>query len=120
MKKFFYACDEILRMKWFTKQLVGFNVVRFFGHLLIHNSRHQYDRRVAQFGMLFYELAKLVTVFVRHDDVTDDGIRNCLGEQADCRGDIGAGDDIEIFAAKSDLHDLAHGGAVVYEINIRN
>src|SRR5580704_6098251 len=69
--------------------------------------------------MLFDELAKLVAIFIRHDDVADDGVRNCLGEQADCRSDVGASDDIKIFAAKRDLYDLAHRGAVVNEINVR-
>src|ERR1700678_825630 len=70
--------------------------------------------------MLFDELAKLVAVFIRHDDVTDDGVRNGLGEQGDRRGDVGTGDDIKIFAAKCDLYDFAHSGAVVNEINIRH
>src|SRR5437588_995566 len=62
-------------------------------------------------------LADFVAIFVRHDDVTDDDVRTPLFELAERAGCVTVGDDVDVFATECNLDHLAHGGAVVNEID---
>src|SRR5690242_6024848 len=69
--------------------------------------------------MLLHVQAEMVAIFVRHNHVADhSGGRRPL-KLSDRGGHVGTGHDIEILAAKSDLDDFAHRGAVINEIYIR-
>src|SRR5712692_6854446 len=58
-----------------------------------------------------------VAVLTGHDDVGDHGIGRILRELRKSGGGVAAGDDVDALAAKSNLDDFAHGGAVVNEID---
>ena len=89
-----------------------------FGNLFVDHSRHQENRRPAKQRVLLDEFAKLVSIFVRHDDIADDGVGNCLFKLSYGGGHVGARHDIKIFTTKGDLDHLAHRGAVVDEIHV--
>ena len=67
--------------------------------------------------MLLDVLADFIAVFVGHDDVGDDHVGPGLFDLGEGAGSIMAGDDVDVLAAEGDLDDLAHGGAVVNEID---
>src|SRR6266446_9367300 len=113
----FYAANQFLRLKGFADQFIGFHGDGLVGDGFVDDTGHQDDRNRAEFRVLLDLRADGVAVLVRHDDVGDDGIRRILGELREGRGGIGAGDDVEALAAKSNLDDFAHGGAVVNEIH---
>src|SRR3979409_2053351 len=118
IQEFLHTSDQFLRMKRLSNQLVRFDIMGPLGDLFVDYSGHQEDRRPAKKWVLLNVLAKLVSVFVRHDDVTDDGIGRSAVKLSDGGGHVGASDDVEIFTAKGDLDHLAHGGAVIDEIYI--
>src|SRR5579863_5188572 len=63
--------------------------------------------------------ANRVAILVRHDDVGDDHVGRVFRELPERRGRIRASDHVNILAAKCDLDDFAHGGAVIDKINGR-
>src|SRR6266436_7669922 len=69
--------------------------------------------------MLLDLAADRVAVLIGHDDVGDDGIGRRLFELSDGGRSIARGDDGDVLAAKGNLDDFAHGGAVVNEIDGR-
>src|SRR5258708_6829841 len=69
--------------------------------------------------MLLDELADFVSIFIRHDHVGDDNVRPGLLELAERGGGIVVGDHVDVLAAEGDLYHLAHGRAVINEINRR-
>src|SRR5260370_30635550 len=59
-----------------------------------------------------------ITGLFRHYHAGDDDVRAVLFELCQRRGSVGSVNHIYILAAKSDLDDFAHGGAVVDEVDI--
>src|SRR6185312_17208682 len=109
--------DEVLRLKWFADEFISFYGEGALGYGTVDHAGHQDDRRAAEVGMLFDELTDLVAVFVWHDDVTDDDVRAALFKLTEGAGCVTVGDDVDVFATEGDLDHLAHGGAVVNEID---
>ena len=65
--------------------------------------------------MLFYVLADLVSILVRHNDVGDYNIRLALLDGGQCTGGVSIRDYVNVLASKRDLDHLAHGRAIAYE-----
>src|SRR5262249_55184374 len=66
---------------------------------------------------VFDVLAIFIAVFFRHDDVCDYYVGFGSLDFTEGTGRVMACNYIDVFAAESDLDDLAHGGAVVNEID---
>ena len=69
--------------------------------------------------MLFNLAANRIAVLIGHDDVGNHNIRAILFELRQSGSSVRASDHMDIFAAKRDLDDFAHGRAVVDEIDRR-
>src|SRR5258708_33340629 len=80
IQELLYTSDQFLRMKRLSNQLVRFDFMSPLGDLFVDYSGHQEDRRPAKKRVLLDVLAKLVCIFVRHDDGTDDGIRRRMAQ----------------------------------------
>src|SRR5438270_13020703 len=65
-------------------------------------------------------LANVVTVFVRHDHVSDHNIRLRHFDFSQRRGRIVTGHHIDVLTAKGDLDHFAHGRTVVNKIDSGN
>jgi hypothetical protein len=109
--------DEVLRLKGLADKLIGLHRECFFRDRAVHHSGHQDDRRAGELWILLDVLADLVAIFIGHDHVGDDDVRLGLLDLSEGGGGIVAGYDVDVLAAEGDLDDLAHGGAVINEIN---
>src|SRR5262249_30209629 len=107
-------------LKRLAKKLVGADGECSFCNGPVDDSRHQHDRGLRQLRMALDVLANIITVFVRHDDVSDDDIRPILLDLSQCLRGVVACHYIDVFPAEGDLDHFAHGGAVVNEIHSRD
>src|SRR5260370_39896863 len=69
--------------------------------------------------MLLDLTADGVAVLIGHDHVGDYHVGAILLELCRVRGRVGAGNHVDILAAKGDLDDFAHGGTVINEVDGR-
>src|SRR5579859_444251 len=113
----FHAGDQVLGLEGFAQQFVGFDQERPFGHRAIDYSGHQYHRRLRQRRMVLDVLADFIAVFSGHDHVGDHDIGLGLFDLAQGAGGIVAGNHVDVFPTEGDLDHLAHGRAVVDEID---
>jgi hypothetical protein len=116
----FYAGDEFLRLKGFADEFIGLDGNGAIGNAFVDHAGHQDHRRFRELGILFHLAADGIAILVGHDHVGDDHVWHVLLKLREGGSGVGAGDDVDIFAAESNLDDLAHGGAVVNKINRGN
>ena len=113
------AADEFLGLKRFAHELVGLDSDGAIGDGFVDYAGHENDGSFGELRILFDLAADGVAILIGHDDIRDDDIGRMLFELVERGGGVGAGDDKNIFAAKGDLDDFAHGGAVIDEIDGR-
>ena len=111
--------DQVLRLERLADQFIGMDREGAFGHPLVDHARHQDHRGLPKARMLLDVLADLVAVASRHDDVGDDDVRGAVVHQVHGAAGVMAGDDVKVFAAEGDFNHLAHGCAIVDEIDHR-
>ena len=109
--------DQFLGLKRLPDQFVGLHSNGTICHGFVHHARHQNHGRLAELRILLDLAANRITVLIGHNHVGNDHIGMMLFELGEGGGCIGAGDHVDVFAAKRDLDDFAHGGAVVNEVH---
>src|SRR6185437_9228304 len=109
--------NQVLRLKRFSEKFICFDGERAFCNCAIHDARHENYRDPGQLGVILDELANLIAVLFRHNDVCDHNIRSCLLNFAERHSGIVRCDHIHVLTAKSDLDHFPHGRAIVNEID---
>jgi len=82
-------------------------------HLVVDDPRHQDDRRRREARVVLHEVADLVAIPVRHDDVADDHVGHVALEAFERLAAGRRTDDLDLPARECPLHDLADADAVV-------
>jgi hypothetical protein len=79
----------------------------------LKSTDEQDNRNILEGRGVFNELAELVSILPRHEDIGQDKVRVDLGQTALGHFAVAYGNDIDAFVGKSQVHHFLYGDTVI-------